>query len=234
MNETTKIQPRKFKKLLSCALGLMGVVSGGDTKCYDARPDPVDVQTSQAASQNLPNQLGVCSEYRANATHSVAPIIGAKFYINEFKKGPNVLVTENGLINFRMDATIRIVKQPSHGSLVRYKQDAKADDFSKYDYNYLPNKDYVGEDNFQFDISLEGKTLRVYYQVMVFPEDENPNYVGFCNWEKYYHKISATTPALDNASLQALLGAAKKKGSKEKGVTRKRGQVFHYRICILK
>jgi len=165
-------------------------------------------QTSQAASQNLPNQLGVCSEYRANASHSVRPIFGAEFYINEFKKGPNVLVTENGLIKIRMDATIRIVKQPSHGSLVLYKPDAKAYDISKYDYNYLPNKDYEGEDNFQFDISLDGKTLRVYYQVMVFPEDENPNYVGFCNWEKYYYKISSSTPALDNASLQALLGAA--------------------------
>jgi hypothetical protein len=40
MNETTKIQPRKFKKVLCCAFGLMGV-SGGDAQCYDARPDPV-------------------------------------------------------------------------------------------------------------------------------------------------------------------------------------------------
>ncbi|MFY9260443.1 MAG: hypothetical protein WAO71_08055 [Gallionella sp.] len=39
MHETTKIHPRKFKKVLCCALGLMGVVSGGDAQCYDARPD---------------------------------------------------------------------------------------------------------------------------------------------------------------------------------------------------
>jgi uncharacterized protein len=41
MNETTIIQPRKFRKVLRCALGLMGVMNGGDAQCYDARPDPV-------------------------------------------------------------------------------------------------------------------------------------------------------------------------------------------------
>jgi hypothetical protein len=41
MNETTKIQSRKLRKVLCCALGLMGVVSGGDAQCYDARPDPM-------------------------------------------------------------------------------------------------------------------------------------------------------------------------------------------------
>ncbi|MFY9261681.1 MAG: hypothetical protein WAO71_14390 [Gallionella sp.] len=41
MNETTRIHPRKLKKVLCCTLGLMGVMSGGNAKCYDARPDPM-------------------------------------------------------------------------------------------------------------------------------------------------------------------------------------------------
>ncbi len=80
---------------------------------------------------------------------------------------------------------------------------ADENDLSKYDYLYIPEKDYVGEDNFQFDVAVDGKTLRVYYQVKVFGEDENFNYVGFCNWERYYWKISSTPQALNLASLQS-------------------------------
>lgn len=146
------------------------------------------VRSPQAATQSPPNKLGVCSEYRANDSHSVRPIFAAEFYINEFKRGPNVLVKENGQINFRLDTTISIAKVPSHGNLELFRPDA--DDIGKYDYLYFPDKDYVGEDNFQFDVAVDGKTLRVYYQVKVYAEDENPNYVGFCDWEKYYWKIS--------------------------------------------
>ncbi|MFY9259379.1 MAG: lysozyme inhibitor LprI family protein [Gallionella sp.] len=41
MNETTKSQPRQFKQVLCCALGLMGMVSSGEAQCNDARPAPV-------------------------------------------------------------------------------------------------------------------------------------------------------------------------------------------------
>ncbi len=172
-------------------------------------------QSPQAATQSPPNKLGACNEYRANASHSVSPIFAAEYYINQFKKGPNVLIAENGGINIRLDPTIGIAKAPNHGVLERYKPDADKEDLSKYDYLYVPDKDYVGEDNFQFDVAVDGKTLRVYYQIKVFPEDENPNYVGFCNWEKYYWKISTSSSQLfdlatmqRNETLSALLADA--------------------------
>lgn len=162
-------------------------------------------QSLQAATQSSPNKLGVCSEYRANDSHSVRPIFDAEYYIKQFKKGPNVLVAEDGMIRTRLDTTISIAKAPSHGELKLYRPDADADDIGKYDYLYFTNKDYVGEDNFQFDVAVDGKTLRVYYQIKVFPEDENFNYVGFCDWEKYYWKISLPGSLLDTATLQSVL-----------------------------
>lgn len=160
-------------------------------------------QSLQAPTQSSPNKLGVCSEYRANDSHSVRPIFDAEYYIKQFKKGPNVLVTEDGMIRIRLDTTISIAKVPSHGHLKLYRPDAN--DIGKYDYLYIPDRDYVGEDNFQFDVAVDGKTLRVYYQIKVFPEDENFNYVGFCDWEKYYWKISLPGSLLDTATLQSVL-----------------------------
>ena len=152
-------------------------------------------QASQMTTKNVLNKLGVCSEYRANDSHSVGPMFAAKHYFREYKKGPEVVVLKpNGVLGFQTDSKLIVVKPPKHGSLELFMPDAAEDNISKYDYLYIPNKDYVGLDNFEFEVSLNGKSLRIYYQIEVYAEDVNMNHVGYCNWEnqKYYWKISQT------------------------------------------
>jgi hypothetical protein len=148
-------------------------------------------QAFQAVTNNLPNKLGVCGEYRANDSQSVAPIFDAKEYFLKYKKGPAVVAWVNNNLSIRTETRIEVAKQPSHGRLDLFIPEAK--DISKYDYIYTPDKDYVGLDNFEFQVSVDGEKLSVYYQVKVFPEDENRNYVGYCDWENYNWKISLPT-----------------------------------------
>lgn len=162
-------------------------------------------QTSQTAKNNLPNKLGVCSEYRANDTHPVRPFGDAEIYYLEFNKGPAVVAKVDNNLQTRTETHIEVAKQPDHGRLDRFKPEAGGTDTSKYDYHYIPDKDYVGLDNFEFLVSVDGESLRVYYQVKVFPEDENPNYVGYCDWEKPIWKISknSSTPEATSGELVA-------------------------------
>lgn len=169
----------------------------------DAPPDHVEMpafyvaaqdQTFQTAKNNLPNKLGVCNEYRTNDTHPVSPIFDAKQYYLEFNKGPAVVAKVYNNLQIRTETQIEVAKQPVHGRLELFMPNATAaDGISKYDYHYIPEKDYVGLDNFEFRVSVDGESLSVFYQVNVFPEDENPNYIGYCNWEKPIWKISTPT-----------------------------------------
>lgn len=148
-------------------------------------------QALQTAKNKLPNKLGTCREYRANDTHPVRPVFAAEQYYLEFNKGPAVVAKVDNNLQIRTETYIQVVKQPDHGRLKLYMPNATAaDGISKYDYHYIPEKDYVGLDNFEFRVSVDGESLSVFYQVKVFPEDENPNYIGYCNWPKSHWKIS--------------------------------------------
>ncbi|MDD4962774.1 MAG: hypothetical protein PHI11_02520 [Gallionella sp.] len=62
MKETTKIQSRKLNaKVLCCALGLMGVVSGGDAQCYDARPDSVVLNIKPPQQVDIKTSINLMS-----------------------------------------------------------------------------------------------------------------------------------------------------------------------------
>ena len=171
-----------------------------DMPAYDSGASVIYVaekaQASQPATRNGLNKLGVCSEFRANDSHPVGPIWDAKYYFNKYKKGPEVVVLKpNGVLGLQTDSKLSVVKPPKHGSLVLFMPDAAEDNISKYNYLYIPNTDYVGLDNFEFEVSLNGKSLRIYYQIEVYAEDVSMNHVGYCNWEnqKYYWKISQSS-----------------------------------------
>ena len=168
-----------------------------DMPAYDSGASVIYVaakaQASQRTTKNALNKLGVCSEYRANANHSVSPMDSAVHYFQKYKKGPEVEVLKpNGVLGFQTDSKLIVVKPPMHGSLMLSMPDATENNLRKYNYQYIPNKDYVGLDNFDFEVSLNGKSLRIYYQIEVYAEDVNMNHVGYCNWDnqKYYRKIS--------------------------------------------
>ena len=160
-------------------------------------------QASQMPTKNALNKLGVCSEYRANDSHSVSPMDSAVHYFQKYKKGPEVDVLKpNGVLGFQTDSKLIVIKPPMHGSLMPSMPDAAEDNIRKYNYQYNPNKDYVGLDKFEFEVSLNGKSLRIYYQIEVFAEDVNMNHVGYCNWDnqKYYWKISQSGEPEKSAS----------------------------------
>ncbi len=147
-------------------------------------------EQNSTSKSNLPNKLGVCNEYRSNGSHPVRPIFDAEDYFLKYKKGPAVVANVGNNLQIRTETQIEVAKQPSHGRLDLFRPGADAEDVDKYGYLYIPDKDYVGLDKFEFIVSVDGKSLRVYYQVKVFPEDDNPNYVGYCNWETPTWKIS--------------------------------------------
>jgi hypothetical protein len=184
-----------------------------DMPAYDSGASVIYIaekaQASPTIKNNLVNKLGVCSEFRANASHSVGPMDSAVHYFQKYKKGPEVVVLKpNGVLGLQTDSKLIVVKPPMHGSLMLSMPDVDEDNISKYDYQYIPNKDYVGLDKFEFEVSLNGKSLRIYYQIEVYAEDVNMNHVGYCNWDnqKYYWKISQSgqpdTSSTDYAAWQ--------------------------------
>jgi hypothetical protein len=145
---------------------------------------------TQSPAAKPRHQLGACGEVRANGLHPVRPIFDAEHYFLSYKKGPAVLVRKGPhLVVREVESEIHVAKPPTHGTLNPWV--AYPGSTSKT-YHYTPDKDYAGRDGFDVDVSLEGTTLRIHYQFMVFAEDENSNQVGFCNWDggKYYWKIS--------------------------------------------
>ena len=165
-----------------------------DTPLYDTNTPVMYVAAVSSSKKSLPNKLGVCDEYNTNSSHAVDPMFDAKAYFLEYKKGPAVVAWDGVQLRIQMDTMIEVATPPNHGSLTRYQPDAEADDSSKYEFAYTPDKGYEdGLDNFEFVVSRNGKTLHVYYQVKVFPEDMNPKDGDHCNWEKSHWKISSTT-----------------------------------------
>ena len=178
-------------------------------------------QASQMATKNVLNKLGVCSEFRANDSHSVSPMDSAVHYFQKYKKGPEVeILKPNGVLGFQTDSKLIVIEPPMHGSLMLSVPDAAEENILKYYYQYNPNKDYVGLDKFEFEVSLNGKRLRIYYQIEVFAEDVNMNHVGYCNWDNqnYYWKISQSGEPVGftedlaawqrNATLSSLIASA--------------------------
>lgn len=169
----TNVEPRKFNaKVLLCALGLMGVMSGGDAKGYDARPDSMilsDVPNSPPSASpvivlaqvdrgsqraaNAPHVMGICDVL--NLTRSpqadVFPVIDANSFY--FRGKGNIDPTT---------ATITVVQQPRHGILEPNPGWDSA--------RYLPNDGYLGDDSFV--ITVEGNGQKVELRHFLFVTDE--------------------------------------------------------------
>ncbi|MDD2776156.1 MAG: hypothetical protein PHU06_09380 [Gallionella sp.] len=108
MNEITRVQPRKLNaKVLCCALGLMGVVSGGDAQCYDARADPMVPAAQVVGAVKYDKIVNECSFARTYATDSneIAMIAKAQ-YAHNYEENQKLKVN-----------AIEIVLKPKHGEL---------------------------------------------------------------------------------------------------------------------
>ena len=97
------------------------------------------------------------------------------------------------------DVKVTLVKAPAHGKVVREESSV-----SMRRYHYTPSESYVGQDRFVMQVEKNGVKVRIQYLIEIPLEDEPSGHM--CNPEHW--KISSTTPALDNARLQVLLGAA--------------------------
>jgi len=96
---------------------------------------------------------------------------------------------------------VTLVKAPAHGRVEHVEST-----LSNHDYHYYSKEGYSGQDRFVMQVEKNGVKVRIQYLVEVAGEGESTTYL--CNPASGSWKISSTTPAFDNARLQALLGAA--------------------------
>ncbi|MFY9260414.1 MAG: hypothetical protein WAO71_07905 [Gallionella sp.] len=173
MNEITKIQPRKLKKLLCCALGLMGVMSGGDAKCYDTRPDPmVPIVLAQAATPATTAPLAdyllkTCMESSSGGTHWITPggeLLGA--LQNRSREVFNLY--ESAAREAAVKVTL--MAAPAHGKLILQPQ------YKGYVvYQYQAEPGYVGKDKVVFMAEFNGKRYKIVYNLIVSKDMDERN-----------------------------------------------------------
>ena len=182
MNKITSVEPRKFNaKVLCCALGLMGVVSGGDAQCYDARADSMVsppqtqaivmvAQTNQAVRSpaNAKRVMGVCyvvanipaalEKYDAGVFPSqslVYPYEYVSAYFSQFEhRNINIYTGNVGPLDTSSSV---IVKPPKHGILV----DTGVGKYQAY--LYKPEAGYFGKDSAVIEAEVNGLKVKIQY-----------------------------------------------------------------------
>lgn len=140
--------------------------------------------------------LGVCQASEWEHGASIIPTLEGNDYLDMYH-GDDLRYQG---FTFHDDSTkITLVKAPAHGRVEHVKSDV-----SNNYYHYYSKEGYSGQDRFVMQVEKNGIKVRIQYLIEALAEEESR--VGYCNLEQW--KISATTPALDNAGLQVLLGAA--------------------------
>lgn len=174
MNETTKIQSRKFRKVLCYALGLMGVVSGGDALCYDARPAPV-VSMVPAANSVLADAattgtmtVTTAPKIKYDAAYSVCQAVVPTSH-RDFAIA-NVVLPMTSVISYLLShgvsidpskpPKITLSEFPTHGEL-------RTEGFANGVYAYYPNENHLGPDQMTFVVEAQGKKFKVIETVWV-------------------------------------------------------------------
>ena len=165
----------------------------------------VAVATSpvQAADKYI---LGICSVSQPDSGVEIRPTYNGNSYLYGYH------ADDPRYQGFTFDddsVKVTLVKAPAHG-----KVESDNSDISNNYYRYMPKEGYFGQDRFVMQVEKGVVKVRIHYLMEVVREGEPTTYIGD-DGERYGHycnpgswKISFTTPALDNARLQALLGAA--------------------------
>lgn len=139
--------------------------------------------------------LGRCKVSRPDSGAGIRPAIDGDVYLYTY------LIGDSRYQEFSFnsdDVKVILVKAPAHGKVVREESRV-----SMRRYHYTPSEGYVGQDRFVMQVDKNGVKVRIQYLIAVPFADEPTGHM--CNPEHW--KISATTPTLDNASLQAILSA---------------------------
>jgi hypothetical protein len=201
MNRITIVKPRKFSaKVLWCALGLMGMINGGDAKGYDARADPMvpvasPVVVAKAATNKINMTLSDCEGVKApddsqrQLGGQLAPAGSYKNYmLDRLKKR----VPIDG-------AVVTILEQPKHGVVI----DGRRDKITAIGptFSYTPNHGFLGQDKVTFLVEVGGKRIKVITTLYV---DKNTS--EQCEGDAGDVKRISSTNTLDlTTSLAALL-----------------------------
>ncbi|MDD2776159.1 MAG: hypothetical protein PHU06_09395 [Gallionella sp.] len=198
MNETTKIQSRKLRKVLCCALGLMGVVSGGDAQCYDARPDSMvpyvqvaSVTASKIAQAGNPKpiefeddcrEVGNAEDYVDSAYNQfgIGGILSSLGYRIDSATG-NYILPEQVRAGFKST----IISSPVHGEVFQTEEGKK-----HFYFSYRANEGYVGKDSFVIGVDTltrSGKPIQfmIKFKLSVVEQITNENEKSTCVGMKF-------------------------------------------------
>jgi VCBS repeat-containing protein len=158
----------------------------------------VGATPAQAADNYV---LGRCKVSSPDSGAEILPTFHGDDYLYKYHSGD---LRYQGFSFDRGDSKITLVKAPMHGR-VEHDNSTKSNNW----YHYYSTEGYSGQDRFVMQVEKDGVKVQIQYLIEVPAEGESADYL--CSPDIW--KISATTPALDNASLQALLGAANINGN---------------------
>ncbi|MFY9259377.1 MAG: matrixin family metalloprotease [Gallionella sp.] len=186
MNETTKIQPRKFRKVLCCALGLMGVMNGGDAQCYDARPDPmvpgnvVNPATSSdalmladAAAKTITSEIvrKIERQFKNFCEPSENPSVETrKAHLGGLSPGFSVVNALKVRYGIEVAGEVKavITRQPVHGKIAMIGFSTQSfPGLSLEEFQYTPEKDFLGENKAVIEVIANGQKFRLSYTIKV-------------------------------------------------------------------
>lgn len=143
--------------------------------------------------------LGVCRTATQSEGAEIRPTYAADSYLANYHGDDSRYKAKLASGQFFSNAKVILAKAPTHGKVAL----ADVPNVSLGQYHYMPEKGYVGRDNFVMQVEKDGAKVRIEYLIEGLDEDEPTT--GICNQEHW--KISAVISTFDNASLQARLNA---------------------------
>lgn len=153
----------------------------------------VSASPAQAADNYI---LGECRVSQPDSGAEIRPTFNGDDYLAHYHDGDP---RYQGFTFDDDNTKVTLVKAPAHGR-VEHVNTSVSNNY----YHYYPTEGYVGQDRFVMQVERNG--IKVQIQYLMETVEENEPTSDLCNPGMW--KISVTTPALDNASLQVLLGAA--------------------------
>jgi hypothetical protein len=177
MNKITKVNPQKFNaKVLLYVFGLIGTVSGGDAKGYDARPDPKVPQAATPATTATQADylLKACREglVTSNDWPSAMDIISPGVsLVGELQNRSREVIRDAEIEAREAAVKLTLLVAPAHGKLIPqtpYKGIVY--------YQYQSEPGYVGKDKAVFLAEFNGKRYKIVYNLIVVKQidDRNP------------------------------------------------------------
>ncbi|MFY9259363.1 MAG: Ig-like domain-containing protein [Gallionella sp.] len=169
MHKITSVEPRKFNaKVLCCALGLMGVVSGGDARCNDARPDSM-VQGA-VPSQEV-KTITFCRDRESlipvSAWNSFSPI--NREFLQQIGK------PYTGTVEDTLQYKVTLLELPKHGQAQLVHEPSQH-------WTYVPEKGYEGIDRVTYFVENQGKQYKVVinFWVISYPDEKGESQSQLC------------------------------------------------------